>query len=262
MGASPSSPARLLNPSASLIGIAAVQQAFCYLDGPAEVLSASTTCRRWRELATADGVWDEEKFTREGMRAKAIRFEALAMGWSSGQRVQDRAECYVHLERNLATFHKPVFGGDGDFTDAGAAEYQSERMTLAVYRRVFALKVGDAPQPPSDIPRRPPTHPQGCKMQDEDYHNGTGEPKEPGRVENGIRTAVSLYLWRNPAAAKAKYGPMGSWDTSEVGVVRAHPLIRAQPLMLKAASHSRPSMAGQGHELSLLVQRIRGRIQR
>ena len=35
------------------------------------------------------------------------------------------------------------------------------------------------------------------------------------RVEGGIRTAVQLWC-RDPAAAKAQYGPIASWDTSEI----------------------------------------------
>ena len=46
-----------------LTGMAAVSRAFLFLDGPANVLRAATTCSRWRELATADSVW----------RAKAVR---------------------------------------------------------------------------------------------------------------------------------------------------------------------------------------------
>ena len=41
----------------SLTGIGAVQHAFHFLDGPADVLRASTASRRWRELATGDVVW-------------------------------------------------------------------------------------------------------------------------------------------------------------------------------------------------------------
>jgi len=47
-----------------------------FLDGPAEVLTASLACRRWRVLATADVVW-RGKFEREGLREKAARFELL-----------------------------------------------------------------------------------------------------------------------------------------------------------------------------------------
>ena len=35
------------------------------------------------------------------------------------------------------------------------------------------------------------------------------------RKEGGIRTAVELWC-RDPAAAKAQYGPIASWDTSEI----------------------------------------------
>ena len=35
------------------------------------------------------------------------------------------------------------------------------------------------------------------------------------RLEGGIRTAVELWC-TDPAAAKAQYGPIASWDTSEI----------------------------------------------
>ena len=52
----------------------AVQHAFHFLDGPADVLRASTASRRWRELACADVVW-RRKAVREGMVEKAGVFE-------------------------------------------------------------------------------------------------------------------------------------------------------------------------------------------
>ena len=58
----------------SLTGIGAVQHAFHFLDGPADVLRASTASRRWRELACADTVW-RPKAVREGMVEKAGVFE-------------------------------------------------------------------------------------------------------------------------------------------------------------------------------------------
>ena len=48
-------------------------------------------------------------------------------------------------------------------------------------------------------------------MKDEDYHAfERGE-----RLEGGIRTAVAAWC-ANRAAAKAQYGPIASWNTSEV----------------------------------------------
>jgi len=60
--------------SSTLIGMAAVEQVFHFLDGPADVLSAAAACRRWRELACADSVW-RARFEREDMVAKARAFE-------------------------------------------------------------------------------------------------------------------------------------------------------------------------------------------
>ena len=63
----------------SLTGIGAVQHAFHFLDGPADVLRASTASRRWRELACADAVW-RPKAVREGMVEKAGVFEVVLPG--------------------------------------------------------------------------------------------------------------------------------------------------------------------------------------
>ena len=61
-------------PPASLTGLAIVQRAFLFLDGPADVLRASTANHRWRELACADSVW-RVKAKREGIVEKASVFE-------------------------------------------------------------------------------------------------------------------------------------------------------------------------------------------
>ena len=62
------------SPSPSLTGIAVVWRAFLFLDGPADVLHASTANHRWHELATADSVW-RAKARREGILEKAGVFE-------------------------------------------------------------------------------------------------------------------------------------------------------------------------------------------
>ena len=48
-------------------------------------------------------------------------------------------------------------------------------------------------------------------MRDEDYDEHEDNPDHEG----GIRTAVRTWL-ADPAAAKARYGPIASWDVSEV----------------------------------------------
>ena len=52
---------------------------------------------------------------------------------------------------------------------------------------------------------------QGYTMRDEDGNGSTANPDHDG----GIRTAVRLWC-RDPAAAKARYGPIASWNTSGV----------------------------------------------
>jgi len=63
-----------------LYGITAAQKTFHFLEGPADVLSASTACRRWRELACAGSVW-RVKAEREGILDKAAAFE-VEVPWS------------------------------------------------------------------------------------------------------------------------------------------------------------------------------------
>ena len=115
----------------SLTGIGAVQHAFHFLDGPADVLRASTASRRWRELATADVVW-RPKAVREGMVEKAGVFEvalpaaaaaAAAAGSGSG-------------------------GGASSSSSSSAATAQAEEVKdelagvgLAFYSQIYVLKV-------------------------------------------------------------------------------------------------------------------------
>ena len=97
-----------------LAGISTVQLAFHFLQGPADVLSAATACRRWRELARADSVW-RVKFKREGMVRKARLFDVAL----------------------------PAVGGSVGFSSSSAASEHGEaiRADLALYAQVFALKV-------------------------------------------------------------------------------------------------------------------------
>ena len=100
----------------ALTGMAVVELAFHFLDGPADVLRAATACRRWHELATADSVW-RVKARREGMVEKAGVFEvALPV-------VADGAAAAVEEEEE-----------DEELAGVG----------LAFYAQVFVLKVRDA----------------------------------------------------------------------------------------------------------------------
>ena len=96
----------------SLTGMGAVQHAFHFLDGPADVLRASTASRRWRELATADVVW-RPKAVREGMVEKAGVFEVALPAAADGAAAADEEE-------------------DKELAGVG----------LAFYSQVFVLKVG------------------------------------------------------------------------------------------------------------------------
>ena len=74
----------------ALIGMAVVELAFHFLDGPADVLCAATACRRWHELATADSVW-RVKARREGMVEKAGVFEVALPSVAGSSSEEDEA---------------------------------------------------------------------------------------------------------------------------------------------------------------------------
>ena len=96
----------------ALTGMAVVELAFHFLDGPADVLCAATASRRWHELATADSVW-RVKAKREGMVEKAGVFEVALPAAADGAAAADEEE-------------------DKELAGVG----------LAFYAQVFALKVG------------------------------------------------------------------------------------------------------------------------
>ena len=98
-----------------LIGLAAVQGVFHFLPDPADVLSAATACRRWRELACADSVW-RARFEREGLLEKVDVFEVAL----------------------------PVVEGGGSSRSAATAASERDELAgvgLAFYVRVLALEV-------------------------------------------------------------------------------------------------------------------------
>ena len=96
-----------VSPPPSLTGMAVVELAFHFLDGPADVLSASTASRRWHELATADSVW-RVKARREGMVEKAGVFEvalpAAADGAAAAEEEEDKELAGVGLEFYVQVF--------------------------------------------------------------------------------------------------------------------------------------------------------------
>ena len=184
---------------ATLTGMAAVELVFHFAPTTADVLRAATACRRWRALACADSVW-RAKFRREKLLEKARLFE-VALPPVPGRQAAAAAAVEEDDEAREA---------------AGVG--------LAFYARVFALKV--AQRLGSGAARRtrislPPLHPlafpvaaaaaavQGYKMRDEDQY--ADNPDHDG----GIWTAVRVWF-ADPAAAKARYGPIASWDTSGI----------------------------------------------
>ena len=173
-----------------LYGMTAVGKVFHFLEGPAHVLRASAACRRWRELACAGSVtvW-RVKLEREGILDKAKAFE----------------------------IEVPPLVREGTLLE------DEELASMAFYARVFALKVvwhkccavctprHACISPPPHVPATTTAAAQGYQMRDEDI----GEYEDNPDREGGIDTAVDA--WRDdPAASKARYGSIASWDVSEV----------------------------------------------
>ena len=103
----------------TLTGMAAVEHVFHFLDGPAEVLRASTASRRWRALACADSVW-RARFRREKLLEKARLFEVALPPVPGGQ-----AGAAAAAAAAAAAVVRDELAGVG----------------LAFYERVFTLKV-------------------------------------------------------------------------------------------------------------------------
>ena len=123
----------------SLTGIGAVQHAFHFLDGPADVLRASTASRRWRELACADVVW-RPKAVREGMVEKAGVFEvalpaaaaAAAAGGEGGTGSSSSSTTTTTTASGATT------------STAGATAGKEEELAgvgLSFYSQIYVLKV-------------------------------------------------------------------------------------------------------------------------
>ena len=109
----------------SLLGIAAVQRVFHFLDGPAEVLRAASASHRWYELATADSVW-RAKAVREGMVEKARVFE-------------------VALPEAAAT--ADCDGGSGMSSSSSLTSMEEDELAgvgLSFYAQIYVLKVPTA----------------------------------------------------------------------------------------------------------------------
>ena len=100
-----------------LTGMAAVEQVFHFLDGPADVLSSATACRQWRALACADSVW-QAKFRREKLLEKARLFEVA-----------------------LPAVPDSRPGGATAAAAAAVVEDEAAGVGLAFYARIFALEV-------------------------------------------------------------------------------------------------------------------------
>ena len=110
----------------TLTGMTAVGQVFHFLDGPADVLSSATACRRWRALACADSVW-RAKFRREKLMEKARLFEVALPAVPGGQGQGGAAAA-------AATAAPPAAA-------AALVKDEAAGVRLAFYARIFALKV-------------------------------------------------------------------------------------------------------------------------
>ena len=96
----------------TLTGMAAVQGVFHFLRSPADILSASIACHRWRELACTNSVW-RARFEREGLVDKAHAFEVAL----------------------------PAAEGGGGGSTAAEHDVASGRVGLLLYAQVYVLKV-------------------------------------------------------------------------------------------------------------------------
>ena len=110
----------------SLTGIGAVQHAFHFLDGPADVLRASTASRRWRELACGDVVW-RPKAVREGMVEKAGVFEVALPAAAAAVAAQSGGGASSSSSTTTAT------------SDAKKDELAG--VGLSFYSQIYVLKV-------------------------------------------------------------------------------------------------------------------------
>ena len=79
-----------------------MQKAFHFLKGPADVLSASTACRRWRGLACAGSVW-WVKAEREGILDKAAAFEVEVPLVQEGGSLEDEETATMACQSDQRT---------------------------------------------------------------------------------------------------------------------------------------------------------------
>ena len=114
----------------SLTGMPIVQHVFHFLDGPADVLRASTASRCWREMACADAVW-RVKAVREGMVEKAGVFEMPLPGSASGRGGVDDGD--ARISRCTSTTTSTVHDEEEKDELAGVG--------LAFYKQIYVLKV-------------------------------------------------------------------------------------------------------------------------
>ena len=179
-----------------LTGMVSIGLVFHFLDSPAEVLSAATACSRWRALACADWVW-RARFRREKLLEKARAFEVALPPVPSGGQGQGGGGA--------------AFGGSSSIAAATVSERDElTGVGLLFYAQVYVLQVRGAAlrntlRGPPYVFASPPLAPaptaaalQGYKMRDA-----------------GVRVAVVAWH-RDSAAAKARYGPIASWDVSDV----------------------------------------------
>ena len=121
----------------SLTGMGAVQHAFHFLDGPADVLRASTASRRWRELATGDAVW-RPKAVREGMVEKAGVFEVALPAAAAAAAAAEAAAAAAGGEGGAGSSS----GSSSSSTTAATAEKDElAGVGLAFYSQIYVLKV-------------------------------------------------------------------------------------------------------------------------
>ena len=166
--------------------ITSVQKAFHFLEGPGDVLSASLACRRWRELACAGSVW-KVKTEREGILEKAAAFEVevpMAVSEASLNEDQETAAMAFYVSVFILKVRCRLLDGGG-----------FPLVSVSPLLAPFAFATAAV---------------QGYKMTSS-LRDDSLRDEHPGRIRAAVRA-----WFEEPAAAKAMYGPIASWDTSEV----------------------------------------------
>ena len=185
----------------TLTAMTIVRDCFHYLEGSLDIVNASATCRRWKELARDDLVWTLAKARREGIVDKAIAFEL-----DDVPGVNYCSICFKAMDEPIQL----------------PCTHAYCRACLVTWRgRAQAQAPPNCPQCRAPLPDPLPLSKVAGNSGSEDGVFGwtlyakITQLRGYMMLNDTIRDAV--VLWReDPDSCKAEYGPMSSWDTSGV----------------------------------------------